>query len=605
MAVSFFFIFTYVLAFLAILLCPKTDHVQSGVCWIAVSFFLLMAFDGFAAGICTLIGIRVSTLSQGIFQLILALALGARCASQKRLQTLEFCRFDIIAAVVCAALVGAISLIWFDIEFTPHYILNDPAAHFRQSLYIFHNGKVSGMYTAWNFIANCIGVASPFLRFDLYHKVYCACDIVFLYFNGLIFYSCCRTFLQEVRRSCALSGIFSALYILGYPLACIIWGFCYLSVGISFGILIAMFSIWISRQQWVPALYFYLALALYGLITTYALFAPFFYFVTFLYCVNLIRDRNGSVTTRSLFVPTAVFLLPGLIGSWFFYIDILAPGSVTFGNAIAREGGMYRNLYSNLVFFIPLILVSLVQAKRDHRLLRSPIAVLFCVLVAAFLIMLVPTYYHLISTYYLGKMQFIIWPFALLLAAEGASLCFAVSGATLLKCYGVVVLSMFLMVAGKVDQKLDELYSDTPIGVGTASGYHPYLDIYRWNFGNLEGSGTISTDVWDIFARAADYVADGEEVPFLGAWMYAVWYRPITYQDDINYYSLSSNDDNPETVVDKIMSSDVTHVAVVLAEYADQGNNNADDAARLLLSTPGTSVVFSNDAGYIVEINRE
>lgn len=604
MTASVFFVISYCLSFAAIILFPKSPHKQNGIVWFAASFLILMAFDGFAAGVCTLIGIKVSILTQGSFQLLLALLLGTVCIIQKKVQGIVFVRFDVLSALFGIALIGFISFIWFDVEFTPHYILNDPAAHFRQSLYIFHNGSVTGMYTAWNFIASWIGVLSPFIRFDLYYKVYLACDIVFLYFNGLIFYSCCRVFLQNRQHSQIISAIFSILYVLGYPLTCIIWGYCYLTVGISFGILLAIFAVWMQRRQWSTALYPLLPLALYGEITTYALFAPFIYLITFFFSLYFEKSKEGSLTARTLILSAALYIIPGLLGSWFFYIDILAPTSTTFGSSIAREGGMYRNLYSNLVLFAPLLLVSISHSIKNHQLLKSPIVVLFFVFVTAFILMLVPTYYLVISTYYLGKMQFIIWPFALLLAAEGSALCFIDSGKTLLKCYAAVAVTLFIMVVGKIDERVDRLYSETPIGVGTASGYHPYLDVYRWNFGNLEGSGTVSTDVWDIFHRAADYVEDGEEVPFLGAWMYAVWYRPITYQDDIDYYSLSSNDDNPQIVVDKIMSSDVSHVAIVLYDYADQGNNNADEACNLLLGMPGTSISYSNNAGYIVSIER-
>lgn len=600
---SALFVATYVAAYAVILLAPKTNRPQRTMTWLAASFFFLMGYDGLVAGICTLAHIPVSTFSQSVGHIILIALLAMSVARHKKVQMLSFTRMDAIALTLIILVVSLVSIIWFDLEFTPHYILNDPAAHFRRSVDIFEEGTVSGMYTAWNFIADWIGVIAPFIRFDLYYKIYCAADISFLLFTGLLFYAFASELLKNGRHADIIALIFSVLYILGYPVTCIIWGYCYLTVGISFSILIALLCRYVSKELTLPYLSC-LAIALYGLITTYALFAPFLFALAFYFCLKGAGVGGRVITARTALVGIIVFAIPGLLGCWFFYIDILAPSSVTVSSALAREGGMYRNLYSNLVLFAPLILVTLGSLVRNRTLRDSPEALLFTAMTIAFLIMLIPAYYLLLSTYYLGKMQFAIWPFALLLAARGASLCFELPAKTLLGAYAAVVAFLCIMVTGRIDEKLDILYADTPIGIGTASGYHPYLDVYRWNFGNLRDSGTISRDVWDIFEHAADHVEQGEEVPLLGAWMYFVWYRPITMQDDIIDYNLSSNNDDAALVVEKLMDSDVEYVASVILDYGTQGNNNAVEATQLLLSQPGVSIVYQNAGGYIVRIER-
>lgn len=600
---SVLFVATYVAAYAVIVLAPKTDRPQRTMTWLAASFFLLMGYDGLVAGICTLAHIPVSILSQSVGHIILIALLAASIARRKRIQALSFARMDAIALVLIILLVALVSIIWFDLEFTPHYILNDPAAHFRRSLDIFEEGTVSGMYTAWNFIADWVGVVAPFIRFDLFYKVYCSADIAFLLFTGLLFYAFAYELLRVGEHTGAIALVFSVLYILGYPVTCIVWGYCYLTVGISFSILIALLCRYVGKE-FALAYLACLAIALYGLITTYALFAPFLFALVFYFCLKGAASVGKIMSARTALMGLVVFAIPGLLGCWFFYIDILAPSSVTVSNALAREGGMYRNLYSNLVLFAPLILVALGSLVKNHALRDTPEALLFIAMTASFLIMLIPAYYLLLSTYYLGKMQFVIWPFALLLAARGTSLCFELPAKALFGAYAAVVAFLGIMVAGRLDEKLDVLYADTPIGVGTATGYHPYLDVYRWNFGNLRDSGTISQDVWDIFTQAANYVEQDEEVPLLGAWMYFVWYRPITMQDDIIDYNLSSNSDDATLVVEKLMDSDVEYVASVVLDYGTQGNNNATEATQLLLSQPGVSAVYQNGGGYIIRIER-
>ncbi len=595
--ISILYLISYVLAFSAVMIFPKRQGQESILAWIPLSFFLLLGFDGLFAGACTLAHIPVSLLSQATGNLALGVSLHLITRKGGVAQSLTITKRDVIVMVVFTIIALAVVRLEFGPDFTPHYIVTDAINHFRRSLLIYFDGTVTGMYQAWNYMANAFGFFSPFIRFDYFYKVYCLCDITFWYFGGLLLYATSYELLKGAHRE-ALSGIFMMLYALGYPLNGMIWGFCYLGVGVSFAVLAVFFCIRIARAaKW--GYFAGLAISLYGLITSYALFAPFIFFSAFV-CTAAALARQGKASKRQLAtVCLTTFALPGILGAWFFYDDILRSGAVTVSSALDNEGGMYRNLYSNLVLFLPLIIVSFWDAFQKRRFLQSPHALTFCVLCASFVVLLVPTYFHAVSTYYLGKLQFAIWPFALLLASVGAERALELPGKILLGAYAAVAAFLGIMVIGNIDQRFANAYQ--PIGTGTPATYHPYLDVYQWNLNTMRTSGAISADVWNLCHEASDYVDEGKEVPVIAFGMYSGWYFDITCQlDDIRQIRVKP--DNPGDSVDQVLDGSFDYVTVITLPYADQGDDGAAAASDILLESGDVEVIYSNGAGYIAQI---
>ena len=597
-ALSVIYFISYIAALCAIVLYPKAMERERLLVWAPIAFFLLMAFDGLVAGICTLLQIPVALTSQLIGHLLLIAVTSIVVFREKRIQRIFITKYDIAFLILYSLICLIVIRMEFGADFTPHYLVTDPINHFRRSLRIYLDGTVSGMYQAWNYIASAISVSSAFIDFDYFYKVYCATDAIMWYFSGLLFYAAACEVLNRDKAE-VFAGIFCVLYTLGYPLNGMIWGFCYLGVGVSFSVLAALLCKRMLQDR-SRFLFSGFALSLFALITSYALFAPFI-FISMLISTIVSFSRNAKlVTPQNIMLFIALFVIPGLLGSWFFYDDILSSGVVTVSNALDNEGGMYRNLYSNLILFFPLIIVSLWNHKRGHTFFCSPNAILFSLLCAGFIVLLIPTYYHAISTYYLGKMQFVIWPFALLLSASGTQAAIKLPGKILLGAYSATFSFLCIMVVGGIDQRFVDAYQ--PIGVGTPASYHPYLDIYRWNLDTMRTSGEISSSIWSLFHEAAGYVSDGNEVPIIAAGMYSGWYYDITCQlDDIRSVRVNSND--PEAVIRQVMQDGYRYAVVVTIPYGSQGDDGASIASQTLLSNNSLSIVYQNDAGYIVEID--
>ena len=101
-------------------------------------------------------------------------------------------------------------------------------------------------------------------------------------------------------------------------------------------------------------------------------------------------------------------------------MDVFVKDEVTVGNAISAEGSIYRDFYSNFVFFIPIALfgfVLLIKRKKNSFLSWfTPIFVVF-----TFGMFAVGYKTEAVSTYYYYKNYYLLWTIVFLLIVYGMS----------------------------------------------------------------------------------------------------------------------------------------------------------------------------------------
>ena len=101
-------------------------------------------------------------------------------------------------------------------------------------------------------------------------------------------------------------------------------------------------------------------------------------------------------------------------------MDVFVKDEVTVGNAISAEGSIYRDLYSNFVFFIPIALfgfVLLIKRKKNSFLSWfTPIFVVF-----TFGMFAVGYKTEAVSTDYYYKNYYLLWTIVFLLIVYGMS----------------------------------------------------------------------------------------------------------------------------------------------------------------------------------------
>lgn len=590
---------SYLLAFLSLMLAPRSRQSLNPIAWIAATFFCLMSIDGLAAGALTLAGIPTNIVTTSLFHVIIFLACIVFMGVRHEVQRYRVASGDVIALVSIAILVALCARVEFGPNLTIHYLASDAAVHLDRAREIVEKQSVYGMFVAWNFLAGWISAATPFLSSVEIYKVLIFCDVAFLFFGGLLFYG----FLNECepRPSIGVKLLFVAAtfaYLLGYPLNNMIFGFFYLGVGVSMAIGVAFFCVCILNGS-TPAAYVGLGGMLFGLITSYALFAPTIYLASFA-CLAVAWYRRGVLVSRtSVLTSLLAFGATGLLGVYFSYIGTFPAGSsVTAGAAISWDGGIYRNLYSNQILLLPFAVAGGVSARLHQS--RRPAAYLLIGIAATLAVCFLLTFPNIISTYYFFKFYYLMAPFMMACAIFGVlQVARGASKPFLAGCVATICALIGINVT-QLDQRLVNLMPRMNYGV--VASYQPFFDIYTWNDSYLRPGSEFDPGTLAVYEQANHFAGNSDRpIAFLGNIEQYYWWIALVRQDYVPGIRPWETATVDEAVQEITVQCD--YVVVLTREpFESVGSIESRTAAEKLSSN--LEVIWSNDAGYIARITH-
>lgn len=604
---------TWVVSFFAAMICiiilPKQHSRCNTVGWLAISFYLLISINGLFAGLLTILRVPFGLVPSIFLHLGIVCLTFAMVRHAGRIQRQDANVFDLVVVIVVAAIVALCARAEFGPNLTLHYLTSDPAVHLGRVKSIVDTGAVDGMYLAWSFIAELIWAASPLFEGVLIYKALIVADVLNLFFGGMLLYSVTTTIFGDASNGKKiLFGLLTIAYLLGYPLNGMLYGFCYLAVGVSFGLCSLLFSIRFRDDQgWfnIAGLF----LSLFGVITSYALFAPIVFLVAFVNVLIVLKSVGRNILAlHSILLVLCVFAIPGLLGLMFSYVGTFGIGesqTTSAATTIAWEGGIYRSFYSNFMLLVPfsaLGVFSLLKSQRtisgEHNEVTSgrPLA-LFVIGIAMYLfIFLALLFAEKVSSYYFFKLYYLLSPFMFCSAAVGA-MTIARHPTPFLVATGLSVVFLGVMSVFKVDERLAGRFEPYEV---VSSGYHPCLDIYEWNLDSLQtAKESPSADVLQLFDKARSlYQNDDKPIPILGNYVYSYWYTALVRGAITNDYVVWINE--TDTIVQRILENCDYVLVITKEEYATVGTA---ESSKILESLEGSlTVEFRNDSGFIARV---
>ncbi len=397
----------------------RTNEKAAYATWIPLTIYASMCYNAFFAGILCLIHVPLNLYVFSILDLATGVGLWFLNKKRGALQKYEFSKYDIIAIAILVAGVlifaqvryGGAALNW-------NYKAVDPAARYREAMEYMNWHEVSRMFFAQLNNGMLMQFFAPWFAYDYYYQLYVLGDILNLILTGAVFYGVVKRyakghFLHIAAIICML------FYVFGYPLNSTLYGFTYLEMGINIIALIIVLNDSFMRNEG-PKWFWVILLMLFGhaLFQCYVLFMP----ITFLamgICLLIKQKQEGKLFSfDTVKLVLAEFAAPVILGLVYTYMDVFVNDDVQVGNAIAAEGGIYRDLYSNFVFFLPIAIVGyvlLVRAKKNRLM------VFLAPFLGVFMFVMFYAGYHArkVSTYYFFKNYYLLWMvvFVLLMSA--------------------------------------------------------------------------------------------------------------------------------------------------------------------------------------------
>lgn len=457
-----------------IFICEKSTHPLSGLLWLTISVWGILCLHVLLAAIYNALTIPVGTLSIGGTDLVLSILLHKYRWGKK--QQYLWHNMDAVLVLLLLFLTCMIGLMRYGVHLDMIYRSADAIVHYYMAFHIFESGTVNGMYFASLNDSFLLSMFAPFVPVTRLYHVEPAADLWWFFLSGLTILGIVRDLCKN-RFSLCSSIIISFLYLLGYPLNNLLTGFLYLGIGVSLtAVIFILMDFYLKDCIFSRPAILLLMLGCLGLITCYALFVPpVFLAVGFSYLYKHIITKH--LLSKDFWVGVFfIFTIPCIVGLAYTWSGIFTDG-VTLSSAIALDGLIYHNNYSDYIPILPLALTGFFMGYKNKDL--------FCVRLLSileffyFALLLLLALRGHVSTYYYYKNNYLIWLILHILsiyALQNIHGTQAKRGVLIAGCVWVIPLSFSLAGFEEALQENNPRFSAELHGGGA------YCAIYRDNY---------------------------------------------------------------------------------------------------------------------------
>lgn len=570
--------------FLSVFFWKKSKKQLFALQWIIILIIVLSCYHTLISGIFQVLCIPINVIFIGVVDLISSIFFWYIIIKYKDIQHYKFELVDLIFIVLLLlGLIYFTKVHYSGMSLRINYASIDAGVHFKNALYTINFQKVDGMFydMVWN--ALFIEFLGVFVSPSAFYKLYVLADILNLGLAAAMFYCVIRHKISSSFEK-IIGVLLSGIYVITYPLNVTLFGFTYLGMSITIiGIIILLMEFYMKNEISIKFCILLLMLTCFGVFETYVLFVPVLYFAVIL-CVFFKQSKAKCLFSKdTILTSCAIFLVPCILGLYFVYGSIFTNG-VTVANAINNEGGCYRELFSNFIFFIPVAILGylMIIRKKENVLLEilTPLLVIFSIII--FIMVLKGK----ASTYYYYKMYYPIWLVIMLLNYEG--FLYTKNETKILSCsvWGMWIL-LFAIFANNIETRLQ---NKNPNILSEVRSQH-YVDIVKFNntYLFLPAYDEQRIDLYQWVYNCID-LADETCIPGAVRYEDNFWFQDITMQDfsDWDFYNMNFKSFN-----EKIRKINSKYILVFYDSPVYLENSNYFDSFEKK---------YVNNIGFIAEI---
>lgn len=280
-------------------------------------------------------------------------------------------------------------------------------------------GRKIGSYTNTGIIMKCLSDETS------YYNVFIGFGIFILFMTGAMMYNTLEKFTKS-KGGKIIALLSSLIFVMGYPLNSLFFGFEYLSLGILIICTIIHMIYYLEKEKLSLGYYLIIFTLLnFGIFCSYYLFVPFVYSALWIYFCAYSKKKNKKIICKNnIQMLSITLLLPFFLGFIYhlmpniyniFNLDAqdalkrsLEYSSNILNNSFKLEGYIYTNYYSNILPLIPLVVYYIMQKVKEKELLSFDI-ILFILLILYMIILFIGIKIELVSAYFLMKNYFALW----------------------------------------------------------------------------------------------------------------------------------------------------------------------------------------------------
>lgn len=543
---------------------------------IPLAFVFIMSFHAMIAGLLSLGHININLYSIVFFDLLISIVLffkRKRTGNQKYEITGKNYLFYILLTI--GVLLFGLALFGRNLEI--HFWSVDASAHYGMAQYVVQNQSFNtNLYFSALNNGIAMMIAKPFIGEQYLYKVFIIMELWDLWIAGALFYG----FINQIKPDRGLKSIvITAVYLVGYPLYAIIFGFSYFGAAIS---LIVATMCWIEKKECKEIdnklFLVFINLLLFSLFVCYTYLVPVMFGTLFLLIfINYLKKTGKILTKEMLLEQLKVFILPCCLGMIFSISNLKELGS---GGGITNLGGCYFDLYSNFIIFSIFIGVGIYLTFKDRLFLSvhllSALSIIFLVL------LLIMSLYGKASIYYVSKIYNVIWFCSFLYIYIGVS--FFLEKLQIIKVPILISLTVCIILPPCINY------------FGVANG-NEYIrngdftlipDIYIFNFSARNNDYITDKEMNSYRYISTTYGKDGDDtILTIGNEVNCGWFSAISSQN----LSVSCKIEDLFNKLDK----QVKYLYCMKSSFLVNENQS-------LLETLG-NIIYSDQFGFLIELN--
>lgn len=575
MIISVVYLFVEGLFLFNLLKIKHTKKNDQLVTQLPLMLVIIMCVHAVSAGILSLLGIDINLISIGIIDLVLGIVLyiiRTKTGNQKY----HFSKNNTLFYISLTLGVILFGLVLFGRKLEIHFWSVDASAHYSMAQYVVKNQSFNtNLYFSALNNGLAMMVMKPFVGEQFLYKVFIVMELFDLWIAGALFYG----LINQIKQDNGIKSIvITAMYLLGYPLYAIIFGFSYFGAAVSLivaGVCIEerYYGKDITNRQFIVCMNF----VLFSLFVCYTYLVPVMFGSLFILTIlNKWKITGKVISKEMLFEEVKIFLIPCCLGMIFSVSNLKELGS---GGGITNPGGCYFDLYSNFLLFSFLIVIGVYLSIKEKKIISVNLLSVFSL---TFLVLLLcMSVKGKASIYYVSKIYNVIWFCAFVHIYLGIGYVW--------KNY--IELHKLIFVTVGIGG-IAFLFSIFPSSLNSAqylrsgiSGFGP--DIYYFNMQARKNGIYISDNEINSYIKIVKKFGDikKQNIISVGFETNCGWFRAITEQDVSVSYDLNQ-------INEKINKREYVYC---------MNNSSFVNENRSYLQSLG-NLVYSDDYGFLIEI---
>lgn len=558
---SFIFIISIILLFLSLLLPKKNNKKLNGLITGFYIFLIIFFLTSIEAFILSYLNIKNTLLMFSLFNFLISIILfliNYKKNGKKSFQKYYLDKKQLICAIIILAICFIIGYIRYDGFTVINYKVNDAAVHYKLSadynsyLKLFDKGYSDEIYSFGRTMFGYYVPCGLFMRIMPipYYSSYDLFNTIIFSLITIGFYITCLT-IKKTEKKSILTLILVFLYSLAYPLNYLIFGFGYLGCGIL--AVNSIFLTWKFIQKYNnKTLHIPLFLFNIGLFYSYYLFAPAVFLSEGLFMIyRFIKEKYNIKELFSL--GFLCLLVPTIFGFLYFVYNKTGAKAAVGGYSI--DGYSYKNLYSNFIMLVPMIIYSISNKFKKKEIDFS--IFLFICLITYIIFTLFFTGSGKVSAYYFFKSYNILWYIVYVLIYDLINY----------KQYDLIIKVNFgfivaLIIAGILN--IDSLVSKVNFNMTNSVMSKELSSIYIHNYEKFDSASKIPREEVKLISETAKYKDKcqiknkSDELPYINGYTQRLWFYSINrivpstnhkdksktdiFTDNVSYESITNND---------------------------------------------------------------